>query len=97
MESRFFSFRTTDVDRSKLRTVCSSYFAYQQARSVRQALIRRLLLLILGTCALTLGVHLLPTAALLTVAALAAVSFALCLSTEWKARRRLIHELRDIP
>jgi hypothetical protein len=42
-------------------------FAYEHARSVRQVLIRRLLLLVLGTCALTLGVHLLPIAAFMTV------------------------------
>ena len=83
--------------RSKLRTVCSSYFAYEHARSVRQVLIRRLLLLVLGTSALTLGAHLIPIAALIAVAALAAACFALCLRTELKARRRLINELRDIP
>ena len=69
----------------------------EHARSVRQVLIRRLLLLVLGTCALTLGGHLLPIAALVTVAALAVACFALCLRSELKARRRLINELRNIP
>ena len=91
------SFRATDVEPSKLRTVCTSYFAYEHARSVREVLIRRLLLLVLGTSALTLGAHVLPIAALLTVGALAAACFALCLRTELKARRQLIDELRDIP
>ena len=97
MERRFISFRATNVDQSKLGTVCSSYFAYEHARSVRQALIWRLCLLLLGTCALTLGAPVLPIAALMTVAALAAACVALCLGTELKARRRLLNELRDIP
>lgn len=97
MATCFISFRESDVDPSKLRTICSTYVEYQWARTVRQRLIRRLLLFLLGIAGLTLGFHVLPTVALVTTAMLSTGGTALCVRTELKARRRFIEELRDVP
>jgi hypothetical protein len=96
MQRRFVSFRASDLHSSTLQDVCSSYFAYEHARTVRQALIRRMLLMLAGAATLTLGFHLLPIAALATIGALAAIGVALCFRSEWRARGRLLHELRDV-
>ena len=97
MPTRFISFRASDVNRSKVRTVCSCYLEYDRARTFRQLVIRRLLLLLVGTAALTLGFHLLPNVALFTVAILTTGSAVVCVHAELKARRRFVGQLRDVP
>jgi hypothetical protein len=97
MDRRFFSFRSADLDPTKLRTVCSSYVAYDHARAVRKVLIPRLLLLIVATCAMTLGLHVLPTGALVTAVLLASACLGFAVRTELKAWRRFANELRDVP
>ena len=97
MQRRFVSFRVSDVEPTKLQSICSTYFAYEHARSVRQLLIRRLLLLLLGTAVLTLGFHLLPRVALEAVAAVSIACMWLTVRIELRAKHRLIDELRDVP
>ena len=97
MERRFISFRASDVERAKLQKICSTYFAYEEARTVRQLLIGRLLLVVVGTAILTLGFHLLPRIALGVVGALSFACVWLTLRIELKAKRRLIEALRDVP
>ena len=96
METPFISFDAAHLDTTKVQTVCSSYLAYERVRMVRQVLIRRILVLLLGTGALTLGFHLLPTAALIAALALGGACVAIVGSVEQKARRRLAEHMRGV-
>jgi hypothetical protein len=97
MERGFISFRASAVEPTKLQNICSRYFAYEEARTVRQLLIRRLFLVLVGTAILTLGFHLLPRIALGVVGALSIAGVWLILRIELRAKHRLIDELRDVP
>jgi hypothetical protein len=65
-------------------------------RTMRRVLIQRMIILLLGTLAVTVGSPLLPITALATVAAIATACLLLCVRTEVLAKRRFIHELRDV-
>lgn len=97
MQRRFISFRASSLDPGKLQSVCSRYFEYEQARTMRSLVIRRLLLLLATVCVLTTGLHALPDAALATASLLACAGAAVAIAGEMKARRRLARELRDVP
>lgn len=97
MQHRFISFRASSLDPAKLQSVSSRYFEYEQARTMRSLLIRRLLLLLATVGVLTTGLHALPDAALATAALLACASAAVAITGEMKARQRLARELRDVP
>jgi hypothetical protein len=97
MARQFVSFHASAVERAKLGAVLSRYFDYERARTRRQIQIRRLLLVLLGTAVLTLGFHVLPDAALLTVALLTAGCAVLGVRAEVQARRRFAEEMRGVP
>ena len=78
-----------------LRTALTAYVAYQNAKVMRQKLTSRLALLVLGIGILTLVVHFLPTAALVTTVLLASGMVVLASTNERKARRRLTEQLGD--
>ena len=76
-----------------LRPALNTYLDYQNAKSIRQTLTRKLALLVSGIAILTLGLHFLPTAALLTAVLLASGMFVVACTNERKARRRLAEQL----
>jgi hypothetical protein len=97
MQRRFISFRASSLDPAKLQAVCGRYFEYEQARTMRSLLIRRLLLLLAAVCGLTTGLHVLPGAALATTALLTCAGAAVVIVGELNARRRLARELDHVP
>ena len=76
-----------------LATALNAYLAYQNAKGFRRTLTTRLAFFVLGTGLLTLGLHLLPTVALLTTVLLASGIFVVAGTNERKARRRLVEHL----
>jgi hypothetical protein len=92
MSSDFITVEMPGTDPA-LGSTLNAYREYQTAKAIRQALTARLAMLLLGIGILTLYLHLLPTAALLTTSAIASALFLIAGSNEWKARRRLAAQL----
>ena len=82
-------------DDPELRTKLTAYVRYQTAKDLRRLLTRRLGVFVLGVAILTVGLHFLPNAALVTTALIAAGMVVLALTNERAARRRLSAELND--
>ena len=76
-----------------LRTALNTYVAYEHAKFLRRTLTSRLAFLVFGIGILTLGLHLLPTVALLATILLASGMFVVASTNERKARRRLAEQL----
>ena len=76
-----------------VRTKLSAYIDYEHAKGLRQRLTKRLVLFVLGVGILSLGLHFLPTAALLTTVLMASGMFIVAGTNERKARQRLTEQL----
>ena len=76
-----------------VRTTLNAYIDYETAKGLRQTLTKRLGLFVLGIGILSLGLHFLPIAALLTTILIATGMVAIARTNERKARRRLADQL----
>jgi hypothetical protein len=76
-----------------LRTALNAHLEYQNAKGFRRTLTTKLALFVVGIGILTLGLHFLPTAALLTTVLLASGMVVVASTNERKARRRLAEQL----
>ena len=76
-----------------VRTKLNAYIDYEKAKVVRQTLTTRLALFLLAVGVLSLGLHVLPTAAFLTTVLMASGIFLVAGTNERKARQRLTKHL----
>jgi len=89
-ELKTFGISGTDA---ALPAALNTYREYETAKVIRQTLGRKLAIFVLGIGILTLGLHFLPIAALLTTVLIAAGMFGVASSNERNARRRLTEQL----
>jgi hypothetical protein len=89
-ELRIFGISGTDP---AVPGTLNAYREYETAKVIRQTLSRKLAIFVLGIGILTLGLHFLPIAALLTTVLIATGMLGVASSNERKARRRLTEQL----
>jgi hypothetical protein len=78
-----------------VRTRLNAYVDYETARVLRQTLTRRLVFFVLCIGILSLGLHVLPTAAFLTTILMASGMLIVAGTNERKARQRLSEQLNS--
>jgi len=76
-----------------VRVKLNAYIGYEHAKGLRQSLTKRFVVFVLGVGILSLGLHLLPTAALLTTVLMALGLLVVAGTNERKARQRLTEQL----
>lgn len=96
MGDRAIAFRSSDVDRGRLRQILSTYFAYERARTIRGRLIRGSVLVGLLALAATRDTHVAATFSE-GIVVLIAVAIAVAVAVEWRIGHSLERQLSDLP